>query len=186
MRVEGFDDGFFPLDFKGRKGTTVIAGVELDNGVLTRIGYGVVTVDARDSERVVTAMSKHMTGELVFLDGVTYSGFDVVDPDSVHAETGKPVIVVQHHPLNLDRIREALVKHFPDWAERFRVISKVASSMLYVETPWKPVLIYPAGLSFDEAVDLYKRNCIYSPLPEALRIADMVASSISRLRLFQI
>ena len=183
MRVEGFDDGFFPVDFKGKKGTTVIAGVELDGNVVTRIGYGTVVVDARDSERVVAGLSKLMTGELVFLDGVTYSGFDVVDPENIHSETGKPVIVVQHYPLNLDRIRKALVKHFPDWAERFRVINKVASSMTYVETPWKPVLIYPVGLSLDKAVELYKKNCIYSPIPEALRIADMVASNISRVRL---
>ncbi|MEM0378060.1 MAG: DUF99 family protein [Thermosphaera sp.] len=181
MKSEGFDDGFFPAWFKGGRGATVVAGVELEENLLTRVGYGRVVVDGRESSRIIINISKMMTGELVFLDGVTYSGFDVVDPDWIFQETGKPVIVVQHYPLDLNRIKGALLKHFPDGGERFEVIKRVASSMSYVDTPWKPVQIYHVGLSFDKAVEAYKKACIYSPIPEPLRIADMLASSISKL-----
>ncbi|MCY0868539.1 MAG: DUF99 family protein [Desulfurococcus sp.] len=179
---EAFDDGFFPAEFKSSRGDTYIAGVEATSSFrVVRITLARIPVDGGQAYKAVLNASRQLQGSVVFLDGVTYAGFDVVDPFSLNVETGKPVIAIQLYPLNLERIRRALVKHFNDWRERFKVIESYTKSLTVVDTPWRPIEIAPVGVSLEEAIRILRRTSIYSPEPEPLRIAGRVASSLTRL-----
>jgi len=180
--LEAYDDGYFPHYFKARRGTTYIVGVEVENeAILRKITIGVVLVDGRETQRVIREMSAGMSGHIVLLDGVIYAGFDVVDPHDLYSSTGKSVLVVQLYPLDLDRIQKALQDHFEDWRERFSIIKTIYSKMIRVDTPWRVVQLYIVGLDFREALAIFKKSCIYSPSPEPLRIADKIASILSKL-----
>jgi len=179
--IEAYDDGFFPVGFKGGRGYTYIAGVETSGeSSILDIAVSRVIVDGRGTQRVITEMSRLLGGEVILLDGVTYAGFDVVDPFMLHEETGKPVIAVQLYPIDIDRIKAALAKHFTDGMERFRIISQYYSRLAPVETAWRRIHVAPVGIGLEDAAMVIRNTCIYSPVPEPLRIADWIASSLSR------
>jgi endonuclease V-like protein UPF0215 family len=180
--VEAYDDGFFPYHFKARRGHTYLVGVEVEGASQTRrIASGLVRVDGRDVTKTIVSMSRSMRGSVVMLDGVIYAGFDVVDPHELYSQTGKGVLVVQLYPLNLTSIQVALQEHFEDWRERFELIKSVYSRVVRVDTPWRVLEVYYVGLDFHDVVAVLRRTCIYSPTPEPLRIADKIASTLSRL-----
>lgn len=179
---EAFDDGHFPHHYKGGKGSTYIVGVLTEGASkVLKVAWCTVRVDMNTSTEAILDMSKMLGGDVVILDGVTYAGFDVVDPNVISEQTGKSVIVVIQHPLNLDRIEKALKKHFPDWGSRLAVIRKVYLNSDYVETPWRTLRIYTVGLSVEAVRGILSNLCLYSPVPEPLRIADKLASALSRL-----
>jgi len=185
--IEAYDDGFFPYYFKARRGSTYIVGVEVESFYNVRkVVVGLVKVDGRSTLRVIRDISTSMSGNVVLLDGVIYAGFDVVDPLELYSCTGKAVIVIQLYPLNLESIKKALREHFVDWSERFSVIESVYSKMIRVETPWRVIEVYSVGLDFNTVVTILKKSCFYSPMPEPLRIADKIASALSRLHINQL
>lgn len=187
MIIEAYDDGYFPPAYKARRGRTVIVGITVEKPpVIRSAGYVAVTVDGRESTGSVISLSKILGGDLVMLDGITYAGFDIVDPYLVHEATGKPVIVVQYAPLDPGKIKHALFSHFVDAEERYRVIEKALLEYKPVSTPWRTVRLLPVGISFEEAVKLVRSYCVYSPIPEPLRIADKLASQISKLLLIKL
>ena len=179
--IEAYDDGYFPRAHKGGKGFTSIAGVLADSpSRAVKLAWSFVRVDANTSEKTIINISNLLGGDVILLDGVTYAGFDVVDPERLYVSTGKDVIAILTYPLNLSRIERALRKHFADWKERFTTIKSVYEKAFYVETPWRTLRVYSVGIAVDNATDLIRKLCIYSPIPEPLRIADKVASAISR------
>ncbi len=187
MLVEAYDDGFFPYYFKACKGSTYIVGVEVEDfHSVRKVAVGLVKVDGRSTLRVIRDISISMSGSVILLDGVIYAGFDVVDPQELYNNTGKAVIVIQLYPLNLKSIEKALREHFVDWSERFNVIKSIYSRMIRVETPWRIIEVYSIGLDFNTAVTVLRRSCLYSPMPEPLRIADKIASALSRLHINQL
>lgn len=181
MSVEAYDDGFFPLEFKGRRGRTLLVGVEVnEEGEIKGVGARGVLIDGREVTKSIIGISKLFGGSAILLDGVTYAGFDVADPYAIHEATGKAVVVIQQYPLNIESIRRALLKHFEDGEERLRVIERVNSEMRPLATPWKIIYVSSVGLSAPEAFELVRKWCIYSPVPEPLRIADKLSSIFSR------
>jgi len=180
--IEAYDDGYFPPAFKGGRGDTLIVGVEVSPELhVERVALSRVRVDMNTSMRAIISISRLFEGEVVLLDGVTYSGFDIVDPDEVSMETGKSVIVVFTHPLNLKRIEDALSKHFEDWRDRYAVIERVYKSTVHFYTPWRYIRLYIRGLDLSTVRLIFKNTCLYSPVPEPLRLADKLASSLSNV-----
>jgi len=182
MNYIAFDDGYFPVWFKSRRGYTIVLGVRTGEDLKpVAIGFKPVLVDAGLSEAGIIELSKMLGEGLILLDGVTYSGFDVVDPWRIHDSTGQPVVVVQYGDVDVGGVVEALRKHFPDGEERLRVFLKAFESLKPVETPWRTIRILSVGVEYQEAIRLVKQAMIYSPIPEPLRIAHSVASALTRL-----
>lgn len=179
--IEAYDDGFFPVYCKGGRCGTFIAGVRADKNRVDKIAWTTVKVDLNKTLDAIINLSSLLEGDIILLDGVTYAGFDVVDPVELSKNTSKGVIVIQQYPLNLDKIKRALQKHFTDWEIRFRVISSVYRKMTYYNTPWRVIKIYTVNINKDIADYVLKSTQLYSPIPEPLRIADRIASSLSRL-----
>jgi len=183
MKIIAVDDGFFPTQYKSRKGKTLLLGIKTINIYhIVGLAYTNILVDGLETTNKTCRLIK-LLGEanIVFLDGITYAGFDVVDADQVYSETGIPVIVYQQYPLDLDRVRKALQKHFPDWKQRYNIIEKIYRKMNYFPTSWRPILFYNIGISREDAIYYLEKTMIYSPVPEPLRLADQIASTISRL-----
>ncbi len=183
IEIIAVDDGFFPIKYKGRKGKTLLLGIKTINiHHIVDLTYTSILIDGLETTNKTCRLIK-LLGEanLVLLDGITYAGFDVVDADQVYSETGIPVIVYQQYPLDLHRVKKALQKHFPDWKQRYNVIEKIYRKMSYYPTRWRPILFYNVGINREDAIYYLEKTMIYSPVPEPLRLADQIASTISRL-----
>lgn len=183
----GIDDGYFPLHFKSMKGSTALVGVISNSNMeVIKILVDKVTVDGLDAsskaiELISRACSEVEGSELVvFLDGVTYAGFNIVDPTKLYTITGFPVITLFWRPLDLKRILRALSEHFNDWRYRYSVIASVYSMSKPITTPRGVLRASCYGISIDKAKRVIRLLQLYHPYPYPLRLADIVASAISR------
>lgn len=180
IRILAFDDGYFPPSYKARRGKTLLVGVYTSKKtIIEAIAYKLVTVDGRETTGAIIEIAKYLPGSTILLDGITYAGFDVVDPNMIHNSTGATVVVLQQYPLNLSRIKTALEKHFEDHEERYMVIEETYKKMRYLQTPWKTIQYYVVPET-PGITKLLRELMIYSPVPEPLRIAHIVASTTSR------
>jgi endonuclease V-like protein UPF0215 family len=183
----GIDDGYFPLEYKETKGKTLLVGVLCVNTLPKGLTVTNVTVDGSDGTEKAAFIANEMVRrypnielDALFLDGVTVAGFNIINPSRLHKLLRLPVITVFKHPLNLDKVREALLKHFPDGESRYEVIREAYLSSKEVVTKWKKLIISCSGIGCSEAGNLISKLQVQGPLPEPLRLADLVASGLTR------
>jgi endonuclease V-like protein UPF0215 family len=183
VRVLGVDDGVF---------TPHVQSLVPVVGVVFRGGYwldGVmrteVLVDGFDATAKIAAMivgSPHFRQlRVVMLNGITFGGFNVVDMKALHATTRLPVIAVTREKPDLPLIREAL-EHLPASEARWRAVLN-AGDIVEISTRNKreKVYLHAVGVSVADAERIVRLTSTRSNIPEALRVAHLVASGISRL-----
>ena len=181
LKSIGIDDGYFPIKYKGLRKRTLIAAVLCINHDVENLVLEPVTVDGLDgTESAVRAVRRIGVADVIFQDGVTIAGFNVIDPEELNAMTGIPVTVIFKHDLNLEKIYSALKKHFNDWRERYEVISRTYSKSIKVPTPWRDIRISTVNIEVNKALSYIIKLQTVSPLPEPLRLADIVASGLTK------
>ncbi len=182
LSTVGVDDGFFPMVCKELRCRTLLVAVLCKGLQVEDVKIESITVDDLDGTQVVLKLIKRLkrVPEAIFIDGVTVAGFNIVNPEELYSKTGIPVVTVFKHELNLRKIREALEKHFPDWGVRYGIIEKVYRHSTYVQTPWRPLRISAYGIPPYRAADYIIRLQNTSPIPEPLRLADIIASGLTR------
>jgi uncharacterized protein len=181
IRVLGVDDGqFVPRS----KTSALVVGVVLRGGGSFEGIMGTqIEVDGLDATDKIGAMimgSPHYRQlRVVMLNGVTFGGFNVVDLQTLHAQTGLPVLAVTGKKPNMTQVRLAL-EHLPDSKQRWQAIQN-AGEMFKVETkPGKKCLyVEAAGITQEKAVEVLRLTSTRSRIPEPLRVAHLIASGIS-------
>jgi len=184
IRVLGIDDGAFVLRTKG---TVTVVGVVYRGGCwFEGVMRTEITIDGLDATEKIAAMieSSPFYGEIrvVVLDGVTFAGFNVVDISELSRRVDLPVISVVREKPDLEKIRSAL-KNLPDFEIRWRAMEN-AGEIFEVESRKgeNPVYMHIAGVLREDAEKIVKRTSTRSFIPEALRVAHIIASGLTRLR----
>ena len=183
IRVLGVDDGGFVPHVEGLVpiiGVVFRGGYWLDGVLSTE-----VEVDGFDATNKIAGMivdSSHFKQlRIIMLNGVTFAGFNVVDLANLNSLTGLPVIAVTRKKPNLARICKAL-KNLPGSEERWKKIMKVGDICeISVRRGKKRVFMHTVGVSIDDATRIVRLTSTRSNIPEALRVAHLVASGISHL-----
>lgn len=181
IRVLGIDDGVF---VPHEKGWALVVGVVFRGGYwIDGVMSTKVEVDGFDATEKTASMiisSPHYKQlRVIMLNGVTFAGFNVVDIKKLNLETGLPVIAVTRDRPNFKKIREAL-KNLPASEERWKAVLN-AGEIFEVPTGGKggKVHIEFSGLVEDDAKRILQVTSTRSNIPEALRAAHLIASSIS-------
>ena len=185
----GLDDGYFALEDKKLYGKTVLVGtITSTNREILDVLISFITVDGLDAtsqamqmiERAINRYGPYL--EVVFLDGVTYAGFNIIDPLKLYNILNIPVIVVFRHELNLEKVLSALRAHFADWNCRYRVIEQIYKASYKVRSPIKGVKVRIAviGTNVINGIELFSRYTSLYPEPYCLRVADRIASSLGK------
>ena len=181
IRVLGVDDGAF---------TSHTAGLVPVVGVVFRGGYwldGVmhtkITLDGFDATDKISSMitnSPHCKQlRVIMLNGITFAGFNIVDIKMLNAETRLPVIAVTREKPDLAGIREAL-KNLPRSEERWKAVLNAGEiSEVSTRREQEKIYMHTAGLSVDDAQKILRLTSTRSNIPEALRVAHLIASGIS-------
>ena len=182
IRVLGIDDGDFS---RHEKGTVDIVGVVFRGGYwLEGIMRTEIEVDGLDAtEKIVTMIkgSPHYKQlRVIMLDGVTFAGFNFVNIRELFEKVRLPVIVIVREKPNFMDIKRAL-KHLPKYEERWRAIEN-AGRMIEVRTIKSKGVVYMqiAGISETDAEKIVRRTSTRSNIPEALRVAHIIASGLTR------
>jgi hypothetical protein len=184
IRVLGIDDGVFTPHTKGLVdviGVVFRGGYWLDGVMRTQIEID--GMDATDKIAAMVMESPHYDQlRIIMLNGVTMAGFNVVDIRKLYRKVKLPIIAVTRDKPNFDDIRKAL-QNLPQSEERWKAIEK-AGEIIEVQTRdgEEPIYAHVAGLSKKDAIHILKSTSTRSNIPEALRVAHIIASGLSRPR----
>ena len=184
IRVLGIDDGGF---VPRTKGTVDVVGVVYRGGYwFEGVMRAEITIDGLDATEKIAAMIEsspyYRELRIVVLDGVTFAGFNVVDISKLSRRVDLPVISVARKKPELEEIRSAL-KNLPDFEIRWRAMEN-AGKIFEVETRKgeNPVYMHIAGILREDAEKIMKKTSTRSLIPEALRVAHIIASGLTRSR----
>ena len=177
----GIDDGRF---VPHTKGTVNVVGVVYRGGYwFEGVMKTEVAIDGLDGTEKIAAMIERSPfyGELrvVVLDGITFGGFNVVDISELSRRIDLPVISVTRKKPDLKEIRSAL-RNLPDFEVRWHAMEN-AGKLFEVKTRKgkSPVFVHIAGILLEDAEEIMKMASTRSNVPEALRVAHLIASGLA-------
>jgi endonuclease V-like protein UPF0215 family len=181
IRVLGVDDGAFIPHVEGR---VPVIGVVFRGGYwLEGVLHTEIAVDGFDAtERIssmITSSSHYKQLQVIMLNGITFAGFNIVDVKALNSATELPVITVTREKPVLDEIHKAL-QNLSQNEERWQMILS-AGEPVEVVTRDANVKVYVqiAGVSIEDARKILRLTSTRSNIPEALRVAHLIASGIS-------
>ncbi|HSQ53023.1 MAG TPA: DUF99 family protein, partial [Acidobacteriota bacterium] len=167
------------------KGTVDVVGVVYRGGQwFEGVMKTKITLDGLDATEKMTTMIKDSSfcGEIrvIVLDGVTFAGFNVVDISELSSRLNLPVISVVREKPDLENIKNAL-KNLQDFEVRWQAMEN-AGELFMVETKEgeNPVYMHTAGILREDAEKVMRVTSTRSLIPEALRVAHIIASGLSR------
>ena len=178
IRVLGVDDSPFIPQSKGKLALI---------GVVFRGGYWIeglmktkITIDGLDVTDNLSLMIKESMHfkqlQLVMLNGIMFGGFNVVDLNKLHLTTKLPIISIIRKKPNLPSIKKAM-KKLPNFNKRWKNVLEAGELF---ESPKKDnkskIFFQKRGVSKEDAHKIIRITSTRSNLPEALRVAHIVAS----------
>lgn len=182
IRILGLDDGAFMPRTTGKAdvvGVVFRGGRWLDGVMRTE-----VTIDGLDATKKISGMvteSPHYEQlRVLMLSGITFAGFNVVDIRGLFESTSLPVIALTRERPDLEGVRRAL-ENLPDQAVRWRAVQNAGDVFqIKIRSGAAPVYVQVAGVSMGDAERIVRLSCTRSGFPEPLRVAHMIASSLSK------
>lgn len=168
-RFLGIDDSF---DDK----KCCIVGCVTCDGYVEGFMYTEIEIDGLDATEKLVGMVKRSKFReqirCIFLPGITFGGFNLVDIKQVYDETEIPVVVVMRRKPEMDEFDSAM-RNVENYDARKRIVERAGeirqADNLYIQT---------AGLNFDGAKEIVKAATVKGNMPEPVRIAHLVASAI--------
>jgi len=181
IRIVGIDDGFFvphTHELCDVIGVVFRGGYWLDGVMRTQIEID--GMDATEKIASMIARSPHYKQlRVIMLDGVTFAGFNVVDTVRLLDITGLPVIAVTRERPNFNEIRRAL-KNLSFAEERWKSIEKMDKIVKVLSKLGKEaIFMQVTGIEIDVAKKIVKNTATRSNVPEALRVAHLIASGLT-------
>ncbi|MGA2310480.1 MAG: DUF99 family protein [Candidatus Bathyarchaeia archaeon] len=181
IRVLGVDDG----PFTPHQGYAPVVGVVFRGGYwLDGVLSTKVKVDGFDatdniSSMIVESPHYHQV-RIIMLDGVTFGGFNIVNIKELNVLTKLPVIVVTRDKPDFREIHAAL-RNLPRIAERWVAVQD-AGQIFEVQTRSRGERVYMelCGIHEGDARRIVQLTSTRSNIPEALRVAHLVASGASQ------
>ena len=179
----GIDDGRF---VPRTKGTVNVVGVVYRGGYWFEGVMGTtVRIDGLDATERIANMIENSPyyGELrvVVLDGVTFGGFNVVDINKLFHMTDLPVISVTREKPDLEQIKRAIL-NLPYFDNRWQAMKNAGKLYsIKTQTGENPIYVQIAGVLREDAENILKISSSRSNIPEALRVAHIIASGLAGL-----
>jgi endonuclease V-like protein UPF0215 family len=183
IRVLGVDDGAFVPHVKGQ---VPVIGVVFRGGYwLDGVMHTTIAVDGFDAtERIasmITGSSHYKQLRVIMLNGITLAGFNIVDVKALNVATRLPVITVTREKPDFTEIRKAL-QNLTRSEERWEAILKAGEPIkVFTRNAKAKVYMQSVGVSKEDAQKILRLTSTRSNVPEALRVAHLIASGISGL-----
>ncbi len=177
-KVMGIEDGsFIPRISKH----CLLAGVLMSHFKVEDVFLERITVDGMDvTDKVLKMLRKARNVELLVSGGITFAGFNILDPYKVFKRTQVPVLIITRRKPNNEAVYSALRKHFKDWKERWEIIRQVGNAMEIINIKSERMYIELVGLTYEDAVETIESLTIWGKRPEPLRVANLVAKGLSK------
>ena len=179
QRLVGVEDGSFDAFLPGQ--TTLLCAVCMAGDRVEWVRLGRVKVDGREVTSVLLSMLRGERFDALILGGISFAGFDVVDPQVLHREFGAPVVVYSPELPNSSSMLAALKVNFPDWEERWAPINKIGDVYSTVTKAGEPPVFFEVtGCTREEAEGILLTSVSLTRTPEPVRVAGIIARGLSR------
>jgi len=175
-----FEDGNFI--FNGRKAKRApLIGVLMEKFSVLKLYLDFITVDGVDSTSKVLALTNRVKDvDCLLLRGISYGGFNVIDPLTIVKEKNVPIIVFlpeKPHPL---KVKLALLKHFSDWKKRWNIFEKTGDFNEFTVKSGEKIYLKSFKISEEEAFKIVKLLTLVGKTPEPLRVAKIISESLDK------
>ena len=178
-RCIGIDDGPFPPKTNDRLRHAPLVTVWLKGPHLRRVKTAQITVDGLDATQTALRLLKGSARIPILLSGVTFGGFNLIDPWKIHRYSKAPTVVVIGYRPNNNSVKRALTRHFADWKERWDLFRSLGPlSTFRTMRGENPIFFEKFGCSTRETESLLKSWAYVSRIPEPLRVAGLVAQGL--------
>lgn len=177
MPVVGVEDGSFK---KGITPKVLLAAVLFRGPRIESVQIIKITVDGLDATEKLVEILRGWKFGAVMLAGVSFAGFNLIDPMIIHEEFGKPVVVISRTKPDNKAVKRALQRHFEDWQIRWSVFEKLGlihKIVVLVSEP--PVYVETIGANVEWASGLIRALSVCSRIPEPIRVAKLIARGLS-------
>ncbi len=176
IRVIGIDDAPFQIvDEECLIIGVVCRGKEYVDGILS----SKIKIDGNDATQKIGEMVKYCKFydqlKCVFLDGITYAGFNMVDLKMLNEIIEIPIIAIIKQKPNVKKFFKAM-KRLENWKNLEKIAEK-AGKIYEIETKGK-IYFQFNGCSLEEAREFIKKSVSRSSIPECLRIAHLIGKGI--------
>src|SRR6266550_2077960 len=176
----GIDDGpFLSKTLGGSRAPLVAVLLKAPHLVKARAAW--IGVDGFDARGVASRMLSSLRAREspILLAGATFGGFNVINPRMLMRQFRTPTIVVIGSRPDNRAVKRALVKHFPDWRRRWRILSALGPLRQARTFQNENPIFYEAfGCRHDEARGILRDWAFVSRIPEPLRVAGLVARGL--------
>lgn len=173
IRVIGFDDA--PFSRRSHE-QVAVAGVICADTRFEGMVWGQIQPDGWD---VTDTLCQLLIGRkflpqlhLVLLDGISMGGFNVIDLPLLAERLQRPCVTVMRRPPNLTAIDYA-IRRLPDAEKRLQLIERAGK--IYHHPPF---YFQVQGADPQNTAEALKRLTDRGHVPEALRIAHLIASAV--------
>ena len=181
LRILGVEDGSFDAFNREAPGRTLLCGVLMKGDRILKVRHGEIRVDGLDATDKLLSLMRGIDVEVVILGGITFGGFNVVDPRVIHGETGVSIIVYSGVKPDNDAVLAALRNHFPDWEIRWEIIEGLGEIHCIRVFREDPEIYFEAiGCDPEWAEVVLKDSAMISRIPEPVRVAGLVARGLTR------
>ncbi|MFH0870399.1 MAG: DUF99 family protein [archaeon] len=175
LRVIGFDDSPFDKFDPNQSPVLVVGSVFRGGEFMDGLLSCYVDKDGEDATlkliNLVNSCKFKLQLQAIFLDGIAFAGFNVVNIFSLNRMTGIPVVVVVRDNPDMDKIFSALEKL--GMKKKVELLKKFPKPVNV-----NGVYVQSIGMSIDDTKKLLKVCCTRANIPEALRFSHLVASGI--------
>ena len=182
LRVVGVEDGSFSKEPQGHDAEKTLFVCILFRGKwVSDFQADMITIDGLDATEKLVSMLRRWSFDAVMLAGVSFAGFNLVDPTVVFEKFNMPVIVVSRTKPNNIAVKNALRQHFEDWQVRWGVFEKLGPVWEVASMPNEPpVYVEIVGTELDWASKLIRAASHCCRVPEPIRVARLVARGLTR------
>ena len=177
LEIVGVEDGSFTRDSQ----RTLLVAVLMQGGTWIKdVQIQEIIVDGLDATEKLLSLLSEWTFDIVMLAGVSYAGFNLIDPVKVNKKTDRPVIIVtRNRPDNL-AVKAALLAHFDDWETRWEVFEKLGPIYEVTVSPNEPKLyMETVGVNANCAEEIVRASSVSCRVPEPIRVARLIARGLT-------
>ena len=173
LRTLGFDDS----PFTRADGRVPVVGVHMRGSYRVE---GIVATDImRDGDDATNMIARCVAGsglrglKAILLDGASFGGFNVVDLEGLHQETGVACIAFTKGVPDMAAMRAAL-DNVPNTEGKWALLERRRRVTIPTETT--PLTVSLAGIGEQEAIEVLALTTARGHTPEPLRLAHMIAA----------
>jgi endonuclease V-like protein UPF0215 family len=177
MRIIGVEDGSFQKNVTKK---ALLVAVLVTGSKIECVKAFTIAVDGLDATERLCANVRDWAFDALLLSGISFAGFNLIDPVKVSEAFGTPIVIISRTKPNNKTVKRALQAHFEDWKTRWAILEKLGpvhkTATLFGK---QPIYLETVRVDAEWAVQLVCALAFWGRLPEPLRVARLIARGLS-------